>query len=96
LRLRFLADGRTIGHPAQSKEVVGRVRYVTRYAQPFTMGVTNTAHIVRFYELLVRRAKRGDPVEVYMFNTTGRMVAEYRWVEKKLGDKMFLVRNLCL
>jgi len=82
-----LADGRTIGHPAQAKEVIGRVRYVARYAQPFTMGVTNTAHVVRFYEMLVKRIEEGNPVEVYMFNTTGRIVAKYKWVEKKLGNK---------
>lgn len=83
---KALADGRTIGHPAQSKEVIGRVRYVARYAQPFTMGVTNTAHVVRFYEMLVKRFEKGNPIEVYMFNTTGRIVAKYEWVEKKLGN----------
>jgi len=87
---KVLADGRTIGHPAQAKEVIGRVRYVARYAQPFTMGVPNTAHVVRFYEYLKKRAEKGDPVEVYQFNTTGRIIAKYRWVEKKLGNKVIM------
>jgi len=87
---KVLADGRTIGHPAQAKEVIGRVRYVARYAQPFTMGVSNTAHVVRFYEYLKKRIEKGDPVEVYQFNTTGRIIAKYRWVEKKLGNKVIM------
>lgn len=87
LAAKVLADGRTIGHPAQSKEVIGGVRYVARYAQPFTMGVTNTAHAVRFYEYLVKRLERGDPIEVYQFNTTGRIIAKYEWVEKNLDGK---------
>lgn len=85
---KVLADGRTIGHPAQAKDVVGKVRYVARYAQPFTIGVTSTAHVVRFYEFLKRRAESGDPIEIYLLNTTGRIVAEYEWVEKRLGDKV--------
>ncbi len=91
LAAKVLADGRTIGHPAQSKEVVGKVRYVARYAQPFTMGVTNTAHIVRFYNYLRKRKEKGDPIEVYQFNTTGRIIAKYKWVEKKLGNKDIMV-----
>ncbi len=87
LAAKFLADGRTIGHPAQAKEVVGRVRFVARYAKPFTMGVRNTDHVVRFYEYLKRRKEQGNPVEVYACNTTGRIVAEYRWTKKKLGDR---------
>ena len=87
---KVLADGRTIGHPAQAKEVIGRVRYVARYAQPFTMGVPNTAHVVRFYKYLKKRIEKGDPVEVYQFNTTGRIIAKYRWVEKKLGNKVIM------
>lgn len=87
LAAKVLADGRTIGHPAQAKEVVGRVRYVARYCAPFTMGVPNTAHVVRFYEYLKKRAEEGNPIEVYQFNTTGRIVAEYRWTKKRLGDR---------
>jgi len=85
---KVLADGRTIGHPAQAKEVIGRVRYVARYALPFNMGVPSTAHVVRFYEYLKKRAEKGEPVEVYQFNTTGRIIAKYRWAEKKLGNKV--------
>lgn len=90
LAAKVLADGRTIGHPAQAKEVIGRVRYVARYAHPFTMGVPNTAHVVRFYEFLKKRKEKGDPIEVYLFNTTGRIIAKYEWVEKRLGDKVIM------
>ena len=86
---KVLADGRTIGHPAQSREVVGKVRYVARYAQPFTVGVKDTDHIVRFYNYLLDRIDRGDPIEVYQFNTTGRIVARYRWVVKELDGIRF-------
>ncbi len=86
LAAKALADGRTIGHPAQSKEVVGKLRYVARFAQPFTMGVSSTAHVVRFYEYLKRRIEQGDPVQVYMFNNTGRIIAKYNWTVMKLGD----------
>lgn len=87
---KVLADGRTIGHPAQAKEVIGKVRYVARYARPFTMGVTNTAHVVRFYQYLKKRKEEGNPIEVYLFNTTGRIIAKYEWKEKKLGDKTIM------
>lgn len=87
---KVLADGRTIGHPAQAKEVIGKVRYVARYARPFTMGVTNTAHVVRFYNYLKKRKEKGNPIEVYLFNTTGRIIAKYEWKEKKLGDKTIM------
>ncbi len=90
LAAKVLADGRTIGHPAQAKEVVGKVRYVARYALPFTMGVTSTEHVVRFYNYLKKRKEEGNPIEVYLFNTTGRIIAQYRWVEKKLGDKLIM------
>ncbi len=88
LAAKALADGRTIGHPAQAKEVVGRLRFVARFALPFTMGVPSTAHVVRFYQFLKKRIEKGDPIEVYMFNTTGRIIAKYKWVEKKLGNKV--------
>ncbi|RLG77217.1 MAG: phosphoenolpyruvate carboxykinase [Thermoprotei archaeon] len=91
LAAKVLADGRTIGHPAQAKEVVGRLRYVARFAQPFTMGVPNTAHVVRFYEYLKKRIEKGDPIEVYAFNNTGRIIAKYYWTEKKYGDKVLEV-----
>ncbi len=88
LAAKALADGRTIGHPAQAKEVVGRLRFVARFALPFTMGVSSTEHVVRFYNFLRKRIEKGDPIEVYMFNTTGRIIAEYNWTEKKLGSKV--------
>ena len=90
LAAKVLADGRTIGHPAQAKEVIGQVRFVARYALPFTMGVTNTEHVVRFYNYLKKRKEQGNPVEVYQFNTTGRIIAKYEWKEKKIGDKLIL------
>jgi len=91
LAAKVLADGRTLGHPAQAKEVVGKVRYVARYAQPFTMGVKNTDHVVRFYNYLKKRKEQGDPIEVYLFNTTGRIIAKYEWVEKEFDGKKIMV-----
>ncbi|MHC1586519.1 MAG: phosphoenolpyruvate carboxykinase (ATP) [Candidatus Hecatellaceae archaeon] len=88
---KVLADGRTIGHPAQAKEVIGQVRFVARYCLPFTMGVSSTAHVLRFYGFLKKRWEAGDPIEVYQLNTTGRIVAEYEWVEQQLGDKRLMV-----
>ncbi len=87
LAAKALADGRTIGHPAQAKEVIGRIRYVARFAQPFTIGASNTDHVVRFYQFLKKRIEQGDPIEVYMFNTTGRIIAKYEWVEKEFDGK---------
>jgi len=90
LAAKVYADGRTIGHPAQSKEVIGRIRYVSRFCKPFTIGVTDTDHVIRFYRYLKKRKEKGDPVEVYMLNTTGRIIAKYEWVEKRLGDKKIM------
>ena len=81
---KVLADGRTIGHPAQSREIAGLVRFVARYCLPFTMGVKPTAHIVRFYEFLKERKAKGDPVEIYQLNTTGRIGTGYKWVKRKI------------
>jgi len=80
-------DGRTVGHPAQSRELAGLVRFVARYCLPFTIGVKPTAHIVRFYEFLKERKENGDPVEVYQLNTTGRIGTEYRWVKQNVDDE---------
>jgi len=91
LAAKVLADGKTIGHPAQAREVIGKLRFVARFAQPFTMGATNTDHVVRFYEFLKKRKEQGDPIEVYAFNTTGRIIAKYEWVERKFGDKTLMV-----
>ncbi|MDJ0269014.1 MAG: phosphoenolpyruvate carboxykinase (ATP) [Aigarchaeota archaeon] len=86
---KVLADGRTVGHLAQERELIGKVRFVPRYSE-FTMGVLDTAHVVRFYELLRKRYERGDPIDVFQLNTTGRIVAKYRWSEVKLGDRVIM------
>ncbi|MEM4292968.1 MAG: phosphoenolpyruvate carboxykinase (ATP) [Thermoplasmata archaeon] len=86
---KVLADGRTIGHPAQSRVGVGQEKYESRYCLPFTMGATNAQHVTRFYEFLV--ARKDEPVEVYLINTTGRVGAEYEWVEREIGDRKILI-----
>ena len=91
LAAKIYADGRTIGHPAQSKDVVGKIRYVSRFCKPFTIGVRDTEHVIRFYKYLKARKEKGDPVDVFVLNTTGRIIAKYKWVEKKLGDKIIKV-----
>jgi phosphoenolpyruvate carboxykinase (ATP) len=83
---KVLADGRSVGHPAQSHEAFGAI-FETRYCLPFTMGVSSTAHVVRFYEFLKRRQERGDLPEIYQINTTGRIVAKYRWVRKMVNGE---------
>lgn len=93
---KVLADGRTIGHPAQDVRVAGQVRYVTRYCLPFTMGVTSTEHIVRFCQFLRKRKDAGNPVEVYQVNTVGRIVAEYEWVKEKFGETVISVPKVKL
>lgn len=88
---KVLADGRTLGHPAQSVEVAGLVRFVSRYCLPFTMGVESAKHVVRFYEFLKKRLEKGDPIEVYQFNTTGKIGTKYTWTRKKLrGEEIDL------
>lgn len=87
---KALADGRTVGHPAQARELVGKVRFVPRYSE-FTIGVGDDAHVLRFYEFLKKWKEKGHEVEVYMWNTTGRIVAQYKWGEVKVGDKVFRV-----
>ncbi len=90
LAAKIYADGRTIGHPAQSKEVIGRIRYVSRFCKPFTIGVRDTDHVIRFYNYLKKRHEQGDPVEVYVLNTTGRIIAKYEWVEKNLDGRKIM------
>ncbi|PMB77171.1 MAG: phosphoenolpyruvate carboxykinase [Fervidicoccus fontis] len=89
LAAKALADGRTVGHQAQARELVGKVRFVPRYTE-FTIGIGDDAHVLRFYEFLKKWKERGNEVEIFMWNTTGRIIAKYRWVEKKLGDKMIM------
>lgn len=88
---KVLADGRTTGHPAQSLKGVGEQRYVSRYCLPFTMGVGCAEHVHRFYEVLKKRIEAGDPIEIYQINTTGRVGAEYEWVERELEGEKHLV-----
>jgi len=86
---KVLADGRSVGHPAISISTIGKELYETRYCLPFTMGVGSAAHVVRFYRFLEKLRENGQPVDVYLLNTTGRIGAEYDWVEEKLGPKTY-------
>ena len=81
---KVLADGRTIGHPAQSRVGVGEEKYESRYCLPFTMGATNAQHVTRFYQFLV---SRWGAIDVCLINTTGRVGAEYYWQEVEIGGK---------
>ena len=81
---KVLADGRSVGHPAQSREVFGVV-FETRYCLPFTMGVSSTAHVVRFYEFLKKWQQRDEFPEIYQINTTGKIVSKYRWTKKMIS-----------
>ncbi len=86
---KVLADGRTVGHPAQSLKGVGESKFVARYCLPFTMGVGNSAHISRFHQFLEMRRGTDNPIEVFQINTTGRVGSEYDWVEDEVcGEKM--------
>jgi len=87
---KVLADGRTVGHPAQSRELAGKVRFVPRYSE-FTIGVGDDAHVLRFYEFLKRWRGEGRRVDVFQLNTTGRVGAKYEWVERRLGGKSMMV-----
>ena len=86
---KVLADGRSAGHPAISIAVIGKELYETRYCLPFTMGVSSAAHVIRFYEFLKKRQEKNDSIDVYLLNTTGKIGAEYEWVEEKLGEKTY-------
>jgi phosphoenolpyruvate carboxykinase (ATP) len=77
---KVLADGRTVGHPADSKEGVGETKYVSRFCSPFTMGVGNAEHVHRFLEYILDRQDSDNPIETYQINTTGRVGAKYEWV----------------
>ena len=84
---KVLADGRTTGHPAQGRKGVGAEKYATRYCLPFTMGVTNADHMLRFFKFIKDREEGDNPIEVYQMNTTGRIGTEFEWQEKQLGDE---------
>lgn len=88
---KVLADGRTVGHPAQSLAVVGKELYESRYCLPFTMGVGNAAHVIRFYDILRKRREKGNPIDVYLLTTIGKIGSEYEWIEEKLGDKIYMM-----
>lgn len=86
---KVLADGRTVGHPAQSRQGVGEVKYASRYCLPFTMGIGNAEHVKRFLGFMKERENTDNPIEVYLINTTGKVGAEYDWVEEEFGrDKL--------
>lgn len=92
---KVLADGRTIGHPAQGREGVGGEKYESRYCLPFTMGVGNAAHVHRFYSSMKERVGTDNPIESYLINTTGRVGAKYVWVDTHLGDEpVWLAKTL--
>lgn len=82
---KVLSDGRTTVHPAQTRKGVGESKYESRYCLPFTMGIGNVAHLVRFYQFMKAREKSENPVEVYLINTTGSVGAKYNWEEVQLG-----------
>jgi len=88
---KVLADGRTVGHPAQSLKGVGEEKYETRYCRPFTMGASSGAHMRRFHEFLQKREHTDNPIEVYQINTTGRVGSKYEWTEHMLGDERVIV-----
>ena len=82
-----LAAGRTVGHPAQAAELVGKERFVPLY-NPFIVGkrARRADHVHRFHQFLIRRLERHkktgeDPLECYLINTTGRIGTKYRWVD---------------
>ena len=84
---KVLADGRTVGHPAQGRQGVGQVKYAARYCLPFTMGVGGVEHVKRFHGFMKERLNSGNPMDTYLINTTGRIVAEYDWVEEEFLKK---------
>ncbi len=88
---KVLADGRTVGHPAQSARGVGEEKYASRYCLPFTMGVGSAAHVRRFHEFLRKREGTDNSIEVYLINTTGRVGTDYKWVEiERDGNKVIV------
>jgi len=87
--VKVLADGRTVGHPAQSQEGIGETKYSSRYCLPFTMGVTNAEHLHRFREILHLRHAAGEPIQVYQINTTGKVGAAYEWDTVQLNGEEY-------
>ena len=84
---KVLADGRTTVHPAQTRKGIGEPKYESRYCLPFTMGVGNAPHVIRFYQFMKAREHSDNPIEVYLINTTGSVGAKYNWEEIQLGTQ---------
>ena len=93
---KVLADGRTVGHPADSKEGVGETKYVSRYCAPFTMGVGNADHVHRFLGFLLKRQETDDPITVYQINTTGKIGAKYEWLTVNLDGEEHQIPRVVL
>ena len=93
---KVLADGRTVGHPADSKEGVGETKYSSRYCLPFTMGTGNAEHVHRFLDFLLQRQETEDPLEVYQINTTGKVGAKYEWLPTQLGGEEHQIPRVVL
>ncbi len=87
--VKVLADGRTVGHPAQSQEGIGETKYSSRYCLPFTMGVTSAEHLHRFREILHKHRAAGEPIQVYQINTTGKVGAAYEWDTVQLNGEEY-------
>lgn len=88
---KVLADGRTVGHPAQSQAGIGETKYCSRYCLPFTMGVGNAVHVHRLWELIAKRRDSATPVEIYQINTTGKIGAKYEWKTLVLDGEEFTI-----
>jgi len=84
---KVLADGRTTVHPAQTRKGIGESKYESRYCLPFTMGVGNAPHVIRFCQFMKAREHSDNPIEVYLINTTGSVGAKYNWEEVQLGPQ---------
>jgi len=93
---KVLADGRTVGHPADSKEGVGEMKYVSRYCAPFTMGAGNAEHVHRFLSYLLDRQGTDNPIDVYQINTTGKVGAKYEWKTVTIGGEEYQIPRVVL
>ena len=88
---KVLADGRTVGHAAQSQKGIGETKYCSRYCLPFTMGVGNAAHVHRLREFIAKRQESDGATEIYQINTTGKIGAEYAWETVVLNGEDFAI-----
>ncbi len=87
LACKVLADGRTVGHPAQGSKGVAEEKYCSRYCLPFTMGVGCASHMHRFRGYLENRARTKDPIEIYQINTTGRVGTNLTWHQEVIDGR---------